>query len=99
MFLEPRNGFPGHDELPKRDWHLESARPTYSSRPTYSPVFDTPADTFFDKHQRYNAKSEPMYQTRRSDVLEETTDNGQRHHPNMNREQLPEGEGKHASAS
>ena len=27
--LEPRNDFPGHDELPKREWHLESARPTY----------------------------------------------------------------------
>ena len=29
VLLEPRNDFQGHDELPKREWHLESARPTY----------------------------------------------------------------------
>ena len=29
VVLELRNNFPGHDELPKREWHLERARPTY----------------------------------------------------------------------
>ena len=45
------------------------ARPIHLAPDLYSPVFDTRADTFFDKHQRYNTKSEPLYPTHNAAVF------------------------------